>query len=135
MDQKPDFSGTWRFNPTASSLQIAAPDDTIFVITHQEPRLSLSRTHVIGDQRDTFSLELTTDGQEVLLDKESFQLRARAGWDGESLVFRADVVRAGEEGTNLVRYTLADDRNSIVAVERFRSRSMNYDNVWMLDRL
>jgi len=132
---KPDFTGTWTFNAARSVLQIPAPDATIFVVDHREPAFRISRTHVVGETRDTFSLDLTTDGQPVSVERGDLQLRARAYWDGDTLVFDTSLVRAGEEATNVVRYTLAADSNSFVADERFRSRSLNYDNVWLLDRI
>lgn len=132
---KPNFTGTWRFNPTKSVLQINAPDATEFVIQHHEPALHISRTHIIGDQRDTFSLALTTDGQEVAVAQGDLQLRCRAYWDGDTLVFDSKVIRADVEGTNMVRYTLLDDGAMFQAEERFRSSVLNYDNLWLLDRV
>jgi hypothetical protein len=129
-----DFSGTWRFNSSKSTLQIAAPDATIFVIDHREPFLRLTRTHVVGQTSDTFELELTTDGKEVTVRRGDLLLRSRAYWEGETLVFDTKLLRAGEEGTNLVRYTLTPDGNSFVAEERFRSDTLNYDNTWVLDK-
>lgn len=114
-------------------LQIPAPDGTLFVIDHREPLLRISRTHTVGEKRDTFSLDLTTDGQEVSVSRDDVQLDARAYWDGDTLVFDARLVRAGEEATNSVRYTLSTDRLSFVAEERFRSASLNYDNVWIME--
>lgn len=49
---RPDFTGTWRFNPARSVLQIAAPDATIFVVDHREPTLRISQTHIVGDKQD-----------------------------------------------------------------------------------
>ena len=132
---KPNFSGTWRFSREASVLQIPAPDETLFVVEHQEPRLSISRTHVVGDRRDTFSLELTTDGQDVSVERDNLRLRAHAVWDGDTLIFDAHLVRGGEAATNVVRYTLSNDRNRLSAEERFGSPSLSYDNFWVLDRV
>jgi hypothetical protein len=131
---KPDFSGTWTFNPARSALQIAAPDATVFVIEHREPSLRIARTHVKGETRDTFSLDLTTDGQEVIKNSGDLSLAARAYWEHDTLVFETRVVRAGNAGTNVVRYRMAADRMSFVADERFRSAVMNYDNVWVMER-
>lgn len=132
---KPDFTGTWNFNPVRSVLHIPAPDATIFVVDHREPALHLTRTHVVGELRDTFSLELTTDGQFVSTEREGLRLKARAYWDGDTLVFDTRLVRDGNEATNVVRYTLSDSRETFVAEECFRSGSLNYDNVWWLDRV
>ena len=131
---KPDFSGTWRFNPSRSTLQIAAPDSTLFVIDHREPLLRLARTHIVGESRDTFELELTTDGKEVSVRRGDLQLQCRARWDGETLVFETTLSREGMTGTNIVRYTLDAGRSFFVAEEKFRSATVNYDNTWVLER-
>jgi RimJ/RimL family protein N-acetyltransferase len=132
---KPDFTGTWAFNPGKSRLQIRAPDETLFVIDHREPDLHISRTHQVAETRDSFSLDLTTDGREVSIERADLRLRARAYWEGDTLVFDSRLTRAGEEATNVVRYTLSADGQRFLAEERFRSPSSSYDNTWALDRV
>ena len=132
--EKPNFTGTWKFNPGKSSLQIPAPDSTIFVVKHTEPAFRLTRTHVVGDKSDTFTLDLTTDGKEVDVVQGDLHIRARASWEGETLVFDSRVIRGEEEGNNVARYQLADTLDSFVAEEQFRSKSLNYDNLWVLER-
>ena len=133
---KPNFTGTWSFNRTQSVLQIPAPDATTFIIEHREPNLHLSRTHVVGERHDSISLDLTTDGQEIQRELgDGLQFRGRAYWDGDALVFDTSLNRAGEEARNLVRYTLTNDGATLRAEEHLRSSSLNYDNVWILDRV
>ncbi|OFW39627.1 MAG: hypothetical protein A3J29_16475 [Acidobacteria bacterium RIFCSPLOWO2_12_FULL_67_14b] len=131
---KPDFTGTWRFNPSKSALQIPAPDENTFIVEHHEPNLRLSRTWVSGANRDTFSIDLTTDGVDSVVERGDARIRARAFWEGDVLAFDSTVARGGVEGTNAVRYTMAEDGRSFVARERFRSEPLNYDNVWWMDR-
>lgn len=64
---KSDFTGTWKFDHSKSSLQIPSPDSTSFVIEHNEPRFLLKRTHVFGGNSDTFSIDLTTDGKTEII--------------------------------------------------------------------
>jgi hypothetical protein len=134
-DARPDLTGTWRFDPARSRLQISAPDSTEFVLEHRDPRLHLTRTHVFGGKRDVVALDLTTDGKETALKLGGVTLRARAHWEGRTLVFDSTVSRGGEEGTNVVRYTMADDGASLAAEEQFRSASLSYDNLWVLERV
>lgn len=130
---KPDFTGTWRFNHVKSALQIQAPDASVFIVEHREPAFRISRTHIAGEQRDTFSLDLTTDGKETVVERGNVRLHARAWWDGDTLVFDTRFVTGGEDASNVVRYALSADRTTIVADERYRSASLNYENVWVLD--
>lgn len=131
---KPDFSGRWQFNPGKSLLEIPSPDSTTFVIEHNEPRFQLTRTHVFGGKSDTFSLELKTDGKIVEFTHAGLVIRASLQWEGMTLVFDSTMDRKGDQGTNIVRYALSDDKRVLLAHEWFRSKSLNYDNRWVFDR-
>lgn len=131
---KPDFTGTWKFNPGKSSLQIPVPDSTLFVIEHREPVFELARTHVFGGNSDTFSIDLTTDGQAVLRAHAGFEIDACVRWDGETLLFDSKLKREGEEATNIVRYRLSDNGQTLIAEEQFRGREHRYDNKWVFDK-
>jgi hypothetical protein len=132
--EKPDFSGTWKFNQSRSSLQIPAPDSTTFVIQHNEPRFHLERTHIFKGQSDTFAIELTTDGKVVELNHAGLVLSAHLQWEGETLLFDSIVTREGKRGTNVVRYKLADQNQVFLADECFASAELNYENKWVFDR-
>src|SRR5262249_34009660 len=114
---KPDFTGTWKFSPSKSSLQIPAPDSTTFVIEHREPRFHLSRTHIVGGNSDTFSIDLTTDGEEVVRNQGDLEVRARVYWEGETLAFDSRLARGDEQATNVVRYSLANQGQAFIAEE------------------
>jgi hypothetical protein len=131
---RPDFSGRWQFNPGKSLLEIPSPDSTIFVIEHDEPRFHLTRTHVHGGKSDTFSIELTTDGEIVEFNHAGLVVRASLQWEGMALMFDSTLDRNGEQATNIVRYELSDDNQILLAHEWFRSKSLNYDNRWVFDR-
>lgn len=131
---RPNFSGTWEFNSSRSTLEIPAPDSTTIVIEHNEPGFHLKRTHVFGGNSDTFSLELSTDGKTVELNHAGLAIRASLRWDNITLVFDTTLNRNGEPATNTVRYQLSNDGQVLLAEERFRSDSLNYDNRWAFDR-
>jgi hypothetical protein len=131
---KPDFSGTWKFNPARSSLQIPAPESTIFVIKHREPHFRLERTHIFGGNSDTFSIDLTTDGNTVVRTHAGLEINATLRWEGDALVFDSKLERDGKQATNIVRYKLSDDGQSFIADEKFSSKELNYENKWLLER-
>lgn len=89
-------------------LQIPGPDASVFVIDHREPLFRLSRTHQFRGKRDTFELDLTTDGKEVAGEHGELHFRSRVYWEDETLVFETNVLQRGEEGVNIVRYTLSN---------------------------
>ena len=96
---KPNFSGTWKFNPAKSRLEMTAPTKTIFVIEHQDPRFRVTRTHTWDEESDTWKFESTTDGKEHYQKDPEFESWTRITWMGEELVLDMKVVYEGEHGT------------------------------------
>jgi hypothetical protein len=131
---KPDFTGIWKFNRSRSSLQIPEPDSTTFVIEHREPRFRLCRTHVVGGNSDTFSIELTADGEQVVCNHGGLEIQARLRWERDTLVFDSELAREGTRATNVVRYRLGDAGQTLVAEESLRSAQHSHENTWVCDR-
>src|SRR5262245_58544761 len=114
---KPDFTGSWNLDRSRSSLQIPAPDSTTFVIEHREPYFRLSRTHIVGGKSDTFSIELTTDGKQVVCNQDGLEIQARLYWEDDTLMLASELVREGIRATNVVRYRLAKAGQVFIAEE------------------
>ena len=131
---KPNFTGTWEFNSSKSTLQIPRPDATVFTIDHREPIFRFSRTHIVQGKTDTLELHLTTDGKEVVGEHGELRFRSRAYWDGDTLVFETHLEQKEEDGVNIVRDTLSNTGHLLLADEHLRSRTINYNNMWVLDK-
>jgi len=131
---KPDFSGTWKFNPEKSKLQIPVPSSSTFVVDHKEPKFHLTRTHVYDGKPDTWSIDLTTDGKEVIQREGDRTLRVRLYWEGNDLIFDSLIVLEDRQATNIVRYQLSPDGKTFTATESFRGPKLKYDNVWVFDK-
>ena len=131
---KPDFTGTWSFDPAKSRLEIPPPDSSVFVIDHVEPWFRLERTHVIGGKADTLRIELTTDGVPLVQTHHGLEIHSTLYWEGESLVVVSTFPTEGAEASNTVRYRLESEGQVLVAEERLRSSSLSYENTWLFDR-
>jgi hypothetical protein len=132
---KPDFSGAWKLNREKSVFQgMDPPSSTTFEIDHREPVFGLSRTHVYGGQPDTWGVTLTTDGKEVLTHKDATEIRIRLCWEDDALVGDMTLHAGGEPASNVVRYSLADQGDTLVAHELFRSSQHNHDATWVFDK-
>jgi hypothetical protein len=133
---KPDFSGTWVFNPSRSQLELKlALESGVFTIDHQEPRFRFSRVFVVGGKEDALSYDLTTDGQEKVEDGPGRTTTSRLYWDGDVLVLDERIVlKDGRQAANVVRYSLQDGGRTLVADETFRGPIRKYANHWVADR-
>jgi len=129
-----NFSGVWNLNLQKSTLQIPAPDSGVFNIDHKEPRFHLSRTFIKGGQSDSWSIDLTTDGKEVVQEEKTETFRGRLKWDGLDLILDSTISLKGRTATNVVRYHLSKDGKTFTATESFRGPRRKYDNVWVFDK-
>jgi hypothetical protein len=133
---KPDFSGTWVLNLKKSQLQIQEKlDSATFTIEHKEPDFRFSRVFVVEGKADALSYALTTDGKEKIDKQPGRTTVSRLTWDGNVLVLDERIVLAdGREATNVVRYSLRDGGQTLVAEEKFRGPIHKHDNLWVADR-
>ncbi len=132
---KPDFSGTWIFNPAKSRLESTPPTKSIFVIEHQDPNFKLTRTHTRGEKLNTLSFEVTTDGKELHQKEGEYEAWTRLTWMGEELVLDMIMAYRGERGTNVVHYRLNDGGETFVAAEWYHMPGEVHHNLWVFDRL
>jgi len=131
---KPDFSGTWKFDPERSSLQITSPDASTFIIEHQEPHWRLERTHVYGGSSDTLNLELTTDGKPATRTIQGWTIQSRMHWEDGTLVLDSTTSREGQVTTVVVRYRLEDGGRTFVAEEHLEREQGTHDNLWVFEK-
>lgn len=131
---KPDFSGTWKFNQQKSLLEIPAPDFSSFLIRHDEPDFFLTRTLVMAGVKDTFSISLRTDGKTVSIRHRGMGIKAQLRWEENILVFDTVILRDDDEATNVVRYRLEDEGKTFIAEEQFTSAETSYKNIWVLEK-
>lgn len=133
-DTKPDFSGTWIFNPARSGLEMHAPTKSVFVIEHRDPVFKVTRTHTWSDRSDTLTFEFTTDGMEHHLKEGNWESWTRMTWMGEELVLDMKIADRGEQGTNVVHYRLADGGKVLIAAEWYHMPRKQHHNYWYFDR-
>jgi len=131
---RPDLSGTWTLNRQKSRLEIPMPDSTVFVIAHREPQFHLERTHIVGETRDLFSIDLTTDGRIVQAVHRGISIASRAFWDGDVLVFDSEMTMGERKGTNIVRYELGEGGNALIAGEKVDFAGHAHTNSWVFER-
>ena len=131
--KKPDLSGEWALDRTASSL---SPHASAFVsahlrIAHDEPRFACSARFATPDDAVEFSFQRFTDGRDG---NPSAPGTSRCFWEQDILVSED---RMGEgDGTVVMtwRYDLSSGGRRLRATERIRGGGRDQDNVWEFDR-
>lgn len=131
---KPDFSGVWNLDLKLSRLQIPAPDSGVFRVEHQEPNFHLTRTFVTAGKEDTWSVDFTTDGKEVVQEEKTETFRGKLTWRGNDLFLDSTITQGKRVATNQVTYHLSPDGKTLTATEIFRGPYHTHDNIWIFDK-
>ena len=137
--KRPNFSGTWVLDLPASHLEYKdAPIASTFVIRHNEPDFHLKRVHVYRDgKQDTWGINLITDGRHEVVRKDGPNREVtRMYWDDDVLVLDEKTTAPdGSFGTNVVRYSLSKDGNTMTASEHEEYPGGKLTNRWVFERL
>ena len=135
-DPKPDFSGTWIFNPAKSRLEIEAPTKMIWVTEHRDPKITTTSTRIWkGGFDDSKTGTLTIiDGKEHYKKDGEFESWSRHYWMEEELVWELKEVGGGKEGTIVVHYRLTNGGKTFVAAEWIHHPDVLHHNLWVFDR-
>jgi len=130
---KPNFSGDYRLNLPASTLEggAASARAAILRIDHHEPMIRIDAKFEFYGKTFAWSLQRATDGREVV-DQSDTRAKSSVRWDNDTLVFanRTDA----PEVTMTWRYELVDEGRRLRAAERIRGGGRDQDNVWVFDR-
>ena len=80
----------------------------------------------------SMQVTLITDGQEYIHFIGDVEVRSRCTWDGDSLIFKSRLHRAGFDAEDIVRYSLEQDGIEIFADEVYNGVPQSYHNKWVL---
>lgn len=133
-EARPDFSGVWKLNLQASHLEIPAPDSGVFRVEHKDPVFHLSRTFIKGGQEDTWTIDLITNGTEVVQEEKTETFRGRLSWKESDLVLDSTITVGSRTAVNTVTYHLSNEGRTLTTTESFRGPRLKYDNIWVFDK-
>ena len=103
-EDKPNFSGEWKWNAAKSDVGGQPMEDLKVSIEHKEPSFKFTATGTAGGEEFTETGSVTTDGKET---EDSNGMLTKAHWDGVTLVFEFHSADGSVTGT--ARHTLSAD--------------------------
>jgi hypothetical protein len=134
---KPDYSGEWALDLQRSTLdpRIAAGiEKGTITIVHRDPAFELRRVFMRSGKPDSVSFALSTDGVEKIEIEGQVTWHMRMTWEDGVLVARMTGKAPQGDATNVVHYRLLDGGRTLEARESFRGPSLQYDNIWILEK-
>jgi hypothetical protein len=133
--QRPNLSGTWKLNLGSSKV---APqhkrEGDAYKINHAEPRLKVE--HLFEGRSEAYSY--IVDGKERVANKSALdgETRAKAYWEGETLVIEKHQDAAPGVTTWVSRYSLSQDMQTLRIAQRVTRSSFTppFDELLVYDR-
>ena len=84
---RPNYSGTWKLNVAKSDFgPIPAPDSRTDVIEHNDPILTVSTAQEGAQGKQEYTLNMTTDGKEMINKPGGLEVKSIGGWEANNLV-------------------------------------------------
>jgi hypothetical protein len=134
--QRPDFSGEWVLDRSASSLQgeLAAVESGVVRIKHLDPAFVFNRMFMVSGKPLENAFDIRTDGKELLNADRGMTSRSRLEWQGNSLLLTVLIDAPRGTVSNVVRYELLDEGRRLRAVEDVGGAAPGHHNVWIFSR-
>ncbi|HXP25998.1 MAG TPA: hypothetical protein VN891_09450 [Steroidobacteraceae bacterium] len=130
---KPNYSGEWKMNPTASNFgQFPPPNSFVRKIQHADPALNIVEDQAAGGAESTTARKMTTDGKPAALELNGYPAVCSAVWDGKDIVATTNMESAGVKFTD--RMSLSPDGKTLTSKVQITSSQGGGDVTIVFDR-
>lgn len=110
----PDFSGSWKVNPSKSNFgPMPSPDKYTRVIEHKEPTVKIEESQSSERGEWTGTINLKTDGTETTSQIRGNALKSVARWDGDVLSIKSTLDFNGNAIELNDRLSLSADKQTL----------------------
>ena len=111
---KPNYSGTWKLNVSKSDFgPIPGPDSQTNVIEHNDPVLKVNVSAEGQQGKQTFTMNYTTDGKEVMNKQGPRDVKSTVLWEGSNVVVNSKFTLGDNDVTIKSVWTLSADGKTL----------------------
>ncbi len=133
------FAGTWKLNPAKSKLQTPHPPSaSTATVTWNGTHWHYHRTHEYSARKpETFSIDLDLNATRPHIEKDGpLTFSSRLTREGATLVLHEDITASnGQKAQSTIRYSLANNAQTLVELEHKQTPSHEETNRWVFDRI
>ncbi len=124
-----NYTGTWVLNLEKSQLESRPKGLTssVFIIKQNGDKFSLTRYHILGEQKKKISFKMVADGKTR---RVKILFKGKLQWKENSL----QATLWTKSFLNIVNYKFGNNQNELFADEVLTSKLNNHHNVWIFDR-
>jgi len=133
---KPNFSGDWTMDAGKSEFgPMPAPAAMTRKIDHSDPGLTVTQVTTGGPQGDqTVNMKYSTDGKETVNQFMGNDVKAKATWEGNTLVIAMTADFAGNEIKLTNKWTLSDDGRTLTDASHIALPQGEFDMTYVLTK-
>lgn len=134
-DKRPNFSGAWKLNGDRSALgPIPVPSSLIRTVTHSDPSLTIREEQKGGSGDHVFTRRYTTNGKEVTFLENGANAKARASWEGNTLVIESHADAGGIGILFVEKMTVLDGGNTLTDAIHVITPQGEFDATYWFER-
>jgi hypothetical protein len=139
----PNFSGTWKLNPSKSNVGDYGPSARTEVITQDGSKFSDKVTATTQMGESNYTLDFTADGKKVTIPPDSPAANLgnvtlkdlTASWDGSSLVLLEDLDYQGQvEIAAQLTYSLSSNGKTLTVADHASTEMGDFDTSLVFDK-
>ncbi len=119
---KPDLSGTWTIDLEKSDFGMMPPPTKLErKIAHKDPDFNVTTLQANARGERTSEAKMTTDGKECEIQIMGRPAKAKAVWEGKSIIVTTKAEFQGNELTQVEKWTLSEDGKTLQAESTLNS--------------
>jgi hypothetical protein len=133
---KPNFSGDWTLDAGKSEFgPMPGPASMTRKIEHSDPGLTVTQATTGGPQGDqTMTMKYSTDGKETVNQFMGNDVKAKANWDGKTLVIAMTADFGGNEIKLTNKWTLSDDGKTLTDASHIAMPQGEFDMTYVMTK-
>lgn len=132
---QPNFSGSWKMNPSKSDFgPVPPPDKLERTIKHEDPKLNVSSLSV-GPQGEMKSDSVyTTDGKDSLNKTAGVEVKSVATWDGDKIIIKYKREIQGMDISFVETWTLSADGKALTVTNDLSTPQGDFKLTTVMDK-
>jgi hypothetical protein len=128
---KPNFTGTWKMNPSKSKFAEGGPSAITIKLEQKDASFSESVTVDTNKGEYTLNLKYNADGKEISNQMGELPLQVSAKWEGEKLI----VEMKSKKGLFLRKMEISADGKTITMnVHRTDENGATFDDIVVMEK-
>ena len=133
---KPNFSGDWSLDASKSEFGPMPPPATMTrKIDHNDPGMTVTQATTGGPQGDqTVTMKYSTDGKETVNQLMGNDVKAKATWEGNTLVIAMSADLGGNEIKLTNKWTLSADGKTLTDASHIAMPQGEFDLTYVLNK-